>query len=107
MDEAGETFVSVPSLRTRMWERVVARSGSGWVPVGVGIAVVIFTLCLWRALDRHDRQRIESVPGRRYPRGVKRKMSNFPLRPRRARPLPPLNIQRAIKVLRKPCRRLK
>ena len=48
-----------------------------------------------------------SVPGRRYPRGVKRKMSNFPLRPRRVRPLPPINIQRAIKVVRKPCRRLK
>ena len=61
MDEAGEILASVPSLRPGMWERIVARSGSGWVPVGVGIAVVIFTLCLWRALDRHDRQRIERI----------------------------------------------
>ena len=61
MDEAGEILASVPSLRPGMWERIVARSGSGWVPVGIGIAVVIFTLCLWRALDRQDRQRIERI----------------------------------------------
>jgi hypothetical protein len=37
-------------------------------------------------------ERVVSSRGRRNPRGVKRKMSNFPLRPRRARPLPPTRV---------------
>jgi len=41
------------------------------------------------------------VPSRnpRDPRGVQRKMSNFPLRPRRAKALPPIDIRKAIRIL--------
>ena len=37
---------------------------------------------------------------RRTPRGVKRKMSNFPLRPRHYKPLPPIDIQGAIRIIK-------
>ena len=33
-------------------------------------------------------------------RGVKRKMSNFPLRPRHLKPLPKINIREAIRILK-------
>jgi hypothetical protein len=33
-------------------------------------------------------------------RGVKRKMSNFPLRPRHAKPLLRINLKKAIKILK-------
>ena len=38
-------------------------------------------------------ERVVSSRGRRNPRGVKRKMSNFPLRPRGATPLPPMQVR--------------
>ena len=41
-----------------------------------------------------------SSRGRRNPRGVKRKMSNFPLRPRHAKPLRSINIEKAIRILK-------
>jgi len=41
-----------------------------------------------------------SSRSRRNPRGVKRKMSNFPLRRRTDKPLPPVDIKKAIKVLK-------
>jgi hypothetical protein len=41
-----------------------------------------------------------SSRNRRNFRGVKRKMSNFPLRPRHRKPLPPINIQKAIKIFK-------
>ena len=41
-----------------------------------------------------------SSRNRRNPRGVKRKMSNFPLRPHGCRPLPPIDIHQAIKILK-------
>ncbi|MGH8647547.1 MAG: hypothetical protein ACREX4_25035 [Gammaproteobacteria bacterium] len=50
-------------------------------------------------LDEILQERVVSVPGRRYPRGVKRKMSNFPLRPRGIRSLPSIDIAKAIKVI--------
>jgi hypothetical protein len=45
-------------------------------------------------------ERVSSSRGRRNPRGVKRKMSNFPLRPRNAPPLPPIDIERAIRIVK-------
>jgi len=43
-------------------------------------------------LDEILEERVESSRGRQNPRGVKRKMSNFPLRPRGAPPLPPRQV---------------
>jgi len=37
-------------------------------------------------------ERVASSRGRRSPRGVKHKMSNFPLRPRGAAPLPRVQV---------------
>jgi len=51
-------------------------------------------------LDEILQERVVSSRNRRNPRGVKRKMSNFPLRPRKAKPLPPLNIKKAIKIIK-------
>jgi hypothetical protein len=45
-------------------------------------------------------ERAVSSRNRRNPRGVKRKMSNFPLRPRGIKPLPPINLEKAIKILK-------
>jgi len=45
-------------------------------------------------------ERVVSSRNRRNPRGIKRKMSNFPLRPRRAKPLPPSDIKKAIRTLK-------
>ena len=45
-------------------------------------------------------ERVNSSRGRRNERGVKRKMSNFPLRTRHAPPLPPVNINKAIHILK-------
>jgi hypothetical protein len=44
----------------------------------------------------------ERLPDRRYrrnKRGVKRKMSSFPLRRRTDKPLPPIDITTAIKIV--------
>jgi hypothetical protein len=38
--------------------------------------------------------------GRRNPRGVKRKMSNFPLRPRHAQPLKPIDIRKVLRIVK-------
>jgi len=51
-------------------------------------------------LDEILQERVVSSRNRRNPRGVKRKMSNFPLRRRTNNPLPPFNVQKAIKVLK-------
>jgi hypothetical protein len=45
-------------------------------------------------------ERVACRRGRRNPRGVKRKMSNFPLRPRHAKPLQPIDINKAIKIVK-------
>jgi len=45
-------------------------------------------------------ERVVSSRNRRNPRGVKRKMSNFPLRRRTNKPLPPVNIEKAVRVLK-------
>src|ERR1035437_3073445 len=41
-------------------------------------------------LDEILEERVVSSRNRRNPRGVKRKMSNFPLRPQHIKPLPPI-----------------
>jgi hypothetical protein len=38
--------------------------------------------------------------GRRNPRGVKRKMSNFPLRPRHAKPLKTIDISKVLRIVK-------
>jgi hypothetical protein len=45
-------------------------------------------------------ERVVSSRNRRNPRGVKRKMSNFPLRPRHLTPSPPIDIQNAIRIIK-------
>ena len=45
-------------------------------------------------------ERVVSSRNRRNQRGVKRKMSNFPLRPRHVKPLPPIDIRKAIRILK-------
>lgn len=44
-------------------------------------------------------ERVVSSRNRRNPRGVKRKMSNFPLRPRHAKPQPRIDIDKAVRML--------
>jgi hypothetical protein len=51
-------------------------------------------------LDEILEERVVSSRNRRNFRGVKRKMSNFPLRPRHCKPLPPINIRKAIRILK-------
>jgi hypothetical protein len=51
-------------------------------------------------LDEILQERVVSSRHRRSLRGVKRKMSNFPLRPRHAKPLPPVNFKKAIKIIK-------
>jgi hypothetical protein len=45
-------------------------------------------------------ERVISSRNRRNFRGVKRKISNFPLRPLHANPLPPIDIRKAIRILK-------
>lgn len=45
-------------------------------------------------------ERVVSSRHRRNPRGVKRKMSNFPLRPRPAMPLPRIYIDQVIGIIK-------
>ena len=52
-------------------------------------------------------ERVVSSRRRQTPRGVKRKMSNFPLKRRTDKKLPPINISKAVRVLKKAVRRLK
>jgi hypothetical protein len=51
-------------------------------------------------LEEILQERVVSRRGRRNPRGVKRKMSNFPLRPRHAEPLKSINIEKAIRIIK-------
>ena len=51
-------------------------------------------------LEEILQERVVSSRGRRNLRGVKRKMSNFPLRPSHAKPLPPINIRKAIRIIK-------
>jgi hypothetical protein len=51
-------------------------------------------------LDELLQERVVSSRNRRNPRGVKRKMSNFPLRRKGYKPLPPINIVAVIRILK-------
>jgi hypothetical protein len=51
-------------------------------------------------LDELLQERVVSSRNRRNPRGVKRKMSNYPLRRRTNKPPPPINITSAIRILK-------
>jgi hypothetical protein len=51
-------------------------------------------------LDEILQDRVVSSRNRRNPRGVKRKMSNFPLRPRHVKPLPKIDIRKAIRIIK-------
>ena len=51
-------------------------------------------------LDEILQERVACRRGRRNPRGVKRKMSNFPLRPRHAEPLKRIDIGKAIQIVK-------
>jgi hypothetical protein len=45
-------------------------------------------------------ERVVSSRNRRNRRGVKRKMSNFPLRRRGSKPMPKIDLQLAIKIIK-------
>ena len=51
-------------------------------------------------LDEILQERVVSSRNRRNPRGVKRKMSNFPLRPRHVKSLPKIDIRKAIWIIK-------
>jgi hypothetical protein len=51
-------------------------------------------------LDEILQERVACRRGRRNPRGVKRKMSNWPLRRRHAKPMRPAIIDRAIRIIK-------
>jgi hypothetical protein len=51
-------------------------------------------------LEEILQERVVSSRGRRNPRAVKRKMSNFPLRPRHTKPLKSIRIEKAIKIIK-------
>jgi len=53
-----------------------------------------------RVLDEILQERLASRRGRCNLRGVKRKMSNWPLRRRHGKPPQPVNINQAIKVIK-------
>jgi hypothetical protein len=51
-------------------------------------------------LDEILEERVVSSRGRQIPRGVKRKMSNFQLRPRHVSATDPIDYKKCIKVLK-------
>jgi hypothetical protein len=51
-------------------------------------------------LDEILEERVVSSRGRQIPRGVKRKMSNFPIRPRHVSATDPIGYAKYIKVLK-------
>lgn len=52
------------------------------------------------ALEEILQERVVSSRNRCNPRGVKRKMSNFPIRRKTDRPLPPIEIERNIQIVK-------
>ena len=51
-------------------------------------------------LDEILEERVVSSRGRRVPRGVKRKMSNYPLRPRASQPIVRIDFAIAVILLK-------
>ncbi len=53
-----------------------------------------------RVLEEILQERVACRRGRRNPRGVKRKMSNWPLRRRHAKPPRPVILHQAIRIIK-------
>jgi hypothetical protein len=53
-----------------------------------------------RVLEEILEERAVSSRNRRNPRGVKRKMSNFPVRRRGSKPMPKIDLQLAIVIIK-------
>jgi hypothetical protein len=51
-------------------------------------------------LDELLEERVSSSRNRRIKRGLKRKMRSFPIRRKTDRPLPPINLGKAIRILK-------
>jgi hypothetical protein len=51
-------------------------------------------------LDEILQERVVSSRNRKCPRGVKRKMSKYPLRPRRSKLSPPINFEECLTVIK-------
>jgi hypothetical protein len=51
-------------------------------------------------LEEILQERVVASEGRRNPRGVKRKMSSFPLRPRHAQPLKAIDIRKVLRIVK-------
>ena len=51
-------------------------------------------------LDEILEERVVSSRGRRVPHGVKRKMSNYPLRPRAPQPTTRINFTAAVQIIK-------
>jgi len=51
-------------------------------------------------LDEILQERVVSSRNRKCPRGVKRKMSHFPLRPRRSKPSAPIDFKRCLSIIK-------
>ncbi len=51
-------------------------------------------------LDEILQERVVSSRNRKCPRGVKRKMSNFPVRPRHSKPSAPIDFKRCLSIIK-------
>jgi hypothetical protein len=51
-------------------------------------------------LDEILEERVNSSRNRRNKRGLKRKMRSFPIRRKHDRPLPPIDLNKAIRILK-------
>jgi hypothetical protein len=51
-------------------------------------------------LDEILQERVVSSRNRQCPRGVKRKMSNFPLRPRHSKPSAPIDFKKCLVIVK-------
>jgi hypothetical protein len=51
-------------------------------------------------LDEILQERVVSSRNRKCPRGVKRKMSNFPVRPRHSKPSAPIDFKECLMVIK-------
>jgi hypothetical protein len=58
-------------------------------------------------LDEILEERVPLRPSRRNKRGVKRKMSSFPVRRKADKPPPKVDIKKSIRILKNPARVLK
>ena len=64
------------------------------------LGVIVETAPRLAVLAEILEERVVSSRGRQTPRGVKRKMSNFPLRPRHVAATDPINYAKCVRVLK-------